>query len=290
MTSTNLPLVSVYMPTKNRLALLKVAIESVLQQSYENIELLIVDDGSTDETCAYLADLSKSMPNLKIFRHEKSIGACAARNLAIKNARGDFITGLDDDDVFLPDRVSSLIDAYDDEYAFVCSSMWWDYGAKKRLIDATEMIINLSSQLSYNEATSQILVKRDRVIQLGGFDESFVACQDYDLWTRLIESHGNAYRISKATYIINDTGSSERMISNPKSVQGYLQFLNKFQHLMSKANLKNQAFMRLRRENLSMSLSMFIQQLGAGHFFAKLRYFLSSNLKFIRQLHTKYYK
>lgn len=290
MNSSTLPLVSIYMPTKNRLDLLKRAIHSVVEQSYPNIELLIVDDGSTDETYAYLTELSNNMPNLIIFRHEQSTGACVARNLAIKHARGEFITGLDDDDLFLPERISSLMQAYDDKYAFVCSSMWWDYGAKKRLIDATELTFGLSEQLSYNEATSQILVKRERVVELGGFDESFVACQDYDLFTRLIETYGDAFRIATPTYIVNDTGSSERMISSPKSVKGYQQFLDKFEHLMSNSNKKNQAFMRLRREKKTMPVTMLIQQLGSGQFKAKFRYYLSSNFALVRALHQKYYK
>jgi len=87
MNSSLPPLVSVYMPTKNRLALLKQAIESIISQSYPNIEILIVDDGSTDGTYQYLCDLKNSMPSLQVFRHEKSIGACAARNLAISTQR-----------------------------------------------------------------------------------------------------------------------------------------------------------------------------------------------------------
>lgn len=290
MIDSTLPLVSVYMPTKNRIELLKRAIQSIKEQTYPNIELLIVDDGSTDDTYAYLTKLSKTMSNLSIFRHEQSIGACAARNLAIKNAQGEFVTGLDDDDLFLPNRISSLMAAYDDKYAFVCSSMWWDYGAKKRLIDGSEFTFSLAEQLSYNEATSQILVKRERVLKLNGFDETFVACQDYDLFTRLIEIYGSARRIASPTYIVNDTGSSERMISSPKSVKGYEQFLEKFQYLMSDNNKKNQAFMRLRRERKAMPFFMLLQQMGSGHFQAKWRYYLSSNFAVVRKLHDKFYK
>ena len=290
MTEDVTPLVSVYMPTKNRINLLKKALKSVLEQSYPNIELLIVDDGSTDGTFTYLTELMHSMPQLRAFRHEKSIGACAARNLAIKHAKGVFITGLDDDDLFLPDRISSLVSAYDDIYAFVCSSMWWDYGAKKRLIDAKECIFGLQEQLSYNEATSQILVKRERVIDLGGFDESFVSCQDYDLFTRLIEKYGDALRIAQPTYIVNDTGSSERMIASPKSVQGYQQYLAKFQHLMTEVNKKNQTFMRLRREKQRMTLSMLFSQIGTGYLIPKIRYFFSSNFSLVRYFHEKKYK
>lgn len=284
------PLVSVYMPTKNRLALLQLAIESVFSQDHSAIELLIVNDGSTDGTKAYLDALSKEHSNIIVFHNEQSIGACAARNIAIKHAKGEFVTGLDDDDLFTTVRISSLLKAYDDNYAFVCSSMWWDYGNKKRLIDNIEGEITLVQQLSYNEATTQVLVKKERVLAVGGFDESFVACQDYDLWTRLMIKYGSAYRLNEPSYIINDTATTVRMIGNPKSVQGYEQYYQKHSHLMSNNNKKNQQFMKLRRLRQPMSLTMLLSQMGSGHVWSKFRYFLSSNFQLIKNLHYWFYK
>jgi len=288
--SLEFPLVSVYIPTKNRRMLLSKAITSVFEQSYPNIEIVVVDDGSTDDTFTFLTQLADKNKNVHVFKNEASMGACAARNIAIKLAEGEFVTGLDDDDVFLPNRIESLVHAYDDKYAFVCSSMYWDYGSKKRLIDREETEITLSQQLSYNEATSQVLVKRSRVLSVGGFDEQFVACQDYDLWTRLLIKYGKAYRIAVPSYIINDTGSSERMISNTNSVEGYLQFLNKHQDLMSNVNIKNQKFMRIRRCKERLSIFELFKQIGGGHFYSKFRYFLSSNFLLISRLHKHYYK
>ena len=284
------PLVSVYIPSKNRQKLLALAIESITKQSYQNIEILVVDDGSTDDTFEYLQSLTQHMPNLRIFKNKKSLGACASRNLAIEHAKGEFVTGLDDDDLFLPERISSLVSAYDDRYAFICSSAIWDYGNRTRIIDRLETEVTLDKQLSYNEATSQVLVKKERIINIGGFDESFVACQDYDLWTRLIIEYGSAYRIGEPSYVVNDTGSSQRMISNPNSVKGYEQYFEKHGHLMSGTNILNQEFMRLRRCNEVMSLGQLIRHIGQGYFYSKLRYYLSSNFSFIRMLHRKYYK
>jgi len=285
-----LPLVSVYMPTKNRLTLLKKAIQSVFSQTYPMIELHVVDDGSTDGTFEYLQELAKTNSNVFIYRNEHSIGACAARNIAIKNAKGEMVTGLDDDDLFLPERIASLVSAYDEKYAFVCSSMWWDYGAKRRHIDSSAKEITLDEQLSYNEATTQVLVNRERVLDVGGFDETFVACQDYDLWTRLIIKYGNAYRIKAPSYVVNDTATTDRMIGNPKSVKGYEQFFEKHGHLMSVANKKNQYFMKLRRLRQPMPLKELFSQLGSGYFYAKLRYFLSSNFTIVKKLHRNFYK
>lgn len=284
------PLVSVYIPSKNRCLLLSKAINSVLNQTYCNIEILVVDDGSTDNTSAFLTELVKTTANLRIFKNDKSIGACASRNIAIKNASGSYITGLDDDDCFLPNRIESLLAAYDERYSFVCSSMFIDFGKKKRLIDSSAGEISLENQLSYNEATTQILVKKSQVLAVGSFDESFTSCQDYDLWTRLIHQYGKAYRIAEPSYIINDTGSSERMIRGENSVKGYYQFLEKHKSLMDDANLKNQKFMRLRRRLDVMSFSELCNQIGSGKLISKTRYFLSSNFAIVRKLRDKFYR
>ena len=94
----DLPVVSVYMPTKNRRVLLQRAIESVYVQTYTNIELIICDDGSSDDTPAYLNSLQTNgvVKHIKVLTNPISKGACNARNQAIKSARGFFITGLDD--------------------------------------------------------------------------------------------------------------------------------------------------------------------------------------------------
>ena len=102
-------LVSVYIPTKNRLPLLQRAIQSVKSQTYKHIEIIVVDDGSSDGTSNYLERLQQAGEVNAIFQ-EKSVGSCAARNKAIMAAAGEFITGLDDDDFYLlPNRIEKFI-------------------------------------------------------------------------------------------------------------------------------------------------------------------------------------
>ena len=277
----SLPLVSVYMPTKNRHALLQKAIDSVYAQTYSNIELIVCDDGSTDETPAYLKTLqtNETIRYIKVLTNSTSKGACNARNKAISVATGQFITGLDDDDTFLPKRLELLTKAYDPRYAFICSAMIWDNGHKQKVIDKKAGIYSLEKQLSYNEATTQILVEKKRVIKVGCFDENFVACQDYDLWTRLIIKFGPFKRIAEPTYTINNTDATQRMTANPKSAKGYEQFHSKHSHLMNKKNIINQEFMKIRRLRKRYPLSKFVPHLFSDYRIAKIRYFLGSNFK-----------
>lgn len=275
------PLVSVYMPTHNRCSILSRAVVSVQKQSYKNIELIIVDDGSTDNTWQYLTELARNNAKIKVLRHEHALGACAARNLAIKNASGKFVTGLDDDDEFCVDRIATLVEHYDAQYAFINTGFLWNYGKRSRSVDHSAMIIDLNSQLNYNYATNQVLVEKERLLAIGGFDENFVACQDYDTWTRLIKTFGCAKRIAGASYIIHRGDDIPRLTESNNWLKGHDQFIAKHFDLMSQTNKLNQDFRRMVAQRKSMTLKQLFQQIQIGQFRQKIRYFLSSNLQAI---------
>ncbi|ENM5895056.1 glycosyltransferase family 2 protein, partial [Vibrio mimicus] len=112
--------VSIYMPTHNRANLVVRAVESVLKQSYKNIELIVVDDGSSDNSYELLSKIKDN--RLIILRNDKPKGACYSRNRAIEQATGKYITGLDDDDYFNENRIEILLRAFDENYSFVCDN------------------------------------------------------------------------------------------------------------------------------------------------------------------------
>src|SRR3954466_15167188 len=97
-------LVSVYIPTRNRRALVERAIKAVLEQDYRELEVIVVDDASTDDTPAFLKAAAAADSRLTFFANDRPSGAPAARNRAIAAAKGAFVTGLDDDDYFEPTR------------------------------------------------------------------------------------------------------------------------------------------------------------------------------------------
>src|SRR5690606_27836296 len=96
-------LVTIYIPTYNRCHLLQRAVDSVLSQTHTDLEIIIVDDGSTDGTHDWLAQLAQQEPRVRYILKPENSGACVSRNIAIEQARGEFVTGLDDDDHFAPD-------------------------------------------------------------------------------------------------------------------------------------------------------------------------------------------
>lgn len=275
------PLVSVYIPTHNRCHLLRRAVESVFKQSYKNIELLIVDDASSDDTCHYLDSLNHPSINIYKFKHEVAQGACVARNLAIKHAKGKFITGLDDDDEFLPHRIADFVGHYDPRYSFICTGFLWDYGKRKRQVDHTNKMITLNEQLNYNYATNQVFIETKRLLAIGGFDESFVACQDYDTWTRLIKHFGIAKRFEGASYVIHRGDGVERISALANWLKGHEQFMAKHLAIMDNNNKANQLFRRLTTRRDRLTIGQLLVQVQAGLVSQKIRYYLSSNLKII---------
>src|SRR5688572_7692895 len=106
-------LVSVYVPTRNRADQLLRAVDSVLSQSYENIELIVVDDSSTDGTADFLRQRSTIDKRLRVLQTPEPGGAPVARNLAIRAANGAFLTGLDDDDRFHEHRIATFIEYWE---------------------------------------------------------------------------------------------------------------------------------------------------------------------------------
>lgn len=209
-------LVSVYLPTKNRISLLRRAVESVLSQTHGHLELLVVDDGSTDGTAEYLVELCAMDSRVKSFRGPGR-GACAARNIAIKHASGKFITGLDDDDYFQPRRLEVFIDAWErlQERGEKFSALFGDYiqispGRLWRHKPALQVV---DDQLMVGPAFvgNQVFTLTSNLAAIGGFDESFPAWQDFDAWYRLSRHSGPVHYVSGADYFIDVSHAAPRI-------------------------------------------------------------------------------
>ncbi|MDE3271257.1 glycosyltransferase family 2 protein [Pseudoalteromonas sp. G4] len=278
--------VGVYIPTKNRLELLKKALDSVLQQTYQHFKVCIVDDGSTDGTFEYLSSLSH--PSITFIRNEQSIGACAARNKAIESLDTDLVTGLDDDDVFLPTRLEDLIQIYDEKFAFVCSGYFWDYGAHKKSLFAKNKVISLSNALDLNQCSNQILVNRERVLSVNGFDPKLPALQDHDLWVRLIAKYGDAYRLGKELYIVNDDRELERISSVQNKLNAIDLFERKHHAIMSKRNMENFSFYRKKIKGDKISFLELLTSSKYGLSNLKMRHAFSQSLESLSKLRLDY--
>jgi len=242
----NDPLVTIYITTKNRCHLLKRAIDSALNQTWPNTEIIVCDDGSTDDTQALLNGYEIKYKNFKHLRNSESLGACVSRNRAMIEAKGEYITGLDDDDYFLPNRVKSLVTAYNDDYSFVCSSYYRKTNEKVRLVKDGIGKLQLTDLLHYNKVGNQVLTKTSRFRDIGGFDETLPAFQDYDMWVRLQKKYGSSLKIKEPSYIFDISHDNDRISgSSKKVIQGYKIFFAKHKSLMGKQHIKSMKLLNL---------------------------------------------
>lgn len=111
MTTIEQPLVSIIIPTYNRAHIVPRAIQSALNQTYKNIEVIVVDDGSTDDTEVAVREIAQKDARLRYFRYSPNRGGNHARNIGLDNARGDYVTFLDSDDTYLPRKVEQQLSA-----------------------------------------------------------------------------------------------------------------------------------------------------------------------------------
>lgn len=207
------PLVTVYIPTFNRVELLKRAVESVRQQTYQNLEIIIVDDCSKDGTHEYLEEIKKQDSRIRYFIKEKNSGACVSRNIAIENAKGEFITGLDDDDYFLENRLETFINEWSDKDICLFSNISYKRSAnsfQSNYRQAMKTLVSQKDLLKANHIGNQVFTKTKNLKDLGGFDPHMQVWQDLELWYRLT-SLGRARRVRKELYIMDISHPHERI-------------------------------------------------------------------------------
>ncbi len=185
------PTVSVVIPTRNRANYILQALASVFAQSYQDYEIIVVDDGSTDNTEEILTPLVKE--NKLRYELGEARGVSAARNRGVALAQGRYIAFLDSDDLFLPTKLEKQMRIYaqQPELGFVhCNfSKFTDDGRELGLRDTSRFQGHVYPAMllewSVIMAMPCMLVRKDVFLEVGGFDESLSWAEDMDLWRRI---------------------------------------------------------------------------------------------------------
>src|SRR5581483_2375079 len=212
-----MPRVTVIIPAYNRKAMLCEAVDSVLAQNYRDFELLVVDDGSTDGTTQELA--SRYGERVRVLR-QANHGVAAARNLGIRSSNGEYIAFLDSDDLWRPKKLAVQMNFMEaDRRCRICQTgeIWIRNGvrvnAKSKHRKPSGDIFRASLELCL-VSPSAVLMTRELFDEVGGFDETFPVCEDYDLWLRIardyrvdlvahslvIKRGGHADQLSRSTW------------------------------------------------------------------------------------------
>lgn len=180
------PETSVIIPTYNRCDFLREAIESVTVQTYVDYELIVIDDGSNDDTRGFVGNLSGGIR----YHHQANRGPGAARNCGIKIARGEFLTFLDSDDLWLPEKLErqvSLMKRAPSAVVCYTDERWIRRGVRvnqrQKHRKYSGWIFEKCLPLCI-VSPSSVLMRRSFFDVAGFFDEDLPACEDYDLWLR----------------------------------------------------------------------------------------------------------
>jgi glycosyltransferase involved in cell wall biosynthesis len=193
------PLVSVIIPSYNCESYIKETIESVLSQDYKNIELIVIDDGSTDAT----THIVKSFGNMVKIICTTNGGVCRARNIGLKHASGQYICFLDHDDYWLPDKITQQIktfEEYPDTGIVYSRFLRWtpdSQGHFENPIYTNNILLSTEIDSEYSGwiyhlllldcwvLTSTAMIKSEVLASCGAFDETLPYSEDWDLWLRI---------------------------------------------------------------------------------------------------------
>ena len=217
--------ISVYIPTRNRVGLLSAAVSSVLAQGFSDLELIVVDDASNDGTVSFLESIARADARVRVLRNDSPRGAPAARNRAITQAAGEFVTGLDDDDQFEPQRLGALYKSWASfaRYKVPLSCIFTqdifvshgkDIGVSKK-----RGTVEFSDLTETNHIGNQIFAPKSVFEGAGLFDEKLPAWQDLELFMRVVKRFGAARLLDMPLYRFDVTPSRDRISSKQEKVR-----------------------------------------------------------------------
>lgn len=238
------------MPVHNGARYLKQAIESVLDQSFSDFELIVIDDGSTDNSLEIIRSFSKSDPRINIVKNEKNLGIQKSLNIGIKKARGDFIARIDHDDIWCDrNKLQKQVDFLEQNssYALV--------GTAAIFINASGHEIGRAKYQSADEnirkrillanqfAHPSVLIKKEALEKVGLYSEEkkYKHIEDYELWLRL----GKKYKLANLhdyclKYRVNAEGISlknqfqQRLAGLKLSIEYSRHYPNSFKSILIK--------------------------------------------------------
>ncbi|WP_155302134.1 glycosyltransferase [Desulfosarcina widdelii] len=239
-------LISVITPTYNRRNFIGSAINSVLNQSYKNIEHIIVDDGSNDKTSDLVRDIQKSDPRVKYYYQENK-GQSSARNFGLKLAMGDFICFLDSDDIFLEEHIEKCLKVFkkNPEVDIVYGD--WipinEKGIKKNIKNLKRYTGKITYQLFCNNCVSMnsVMVRSKCFKEMGGMNENCEVADDYDLWLRLSTKYKFYYIPEPLAYyrISIDQISSNKMKRFEANEKILLNFIRNYPKSLTNEQIKD---------------------------------------------------
>lgn len=242
----DMPLVSVIIPCYNREKEIEISVNSVCLQTYKNIEIIIVDDYSSDNSVGHIKELMKKDYRLQLVEHHTNKGGGAARNSGILKASGELIAFLDSDDEWFPDKIEKQVEAIRaDSRREIVFSGYNECGYPSRKVSYVRIQknstpIRLLLCENFLGTTSSIMCTADLLRRIGGFNDTLPSAQDWDLYLRAI-SEDNYFIIEEPllNHFHPDIGSGNRISGNiAGKVEGLIFIINEVSALIESGRYK----------------------------------------------------
>ena len=220
-------MVSIVMPAYNAEKYIREAIQSVLCQTYEEWELLVIDDCSTDGTYSVVEKMSKDDDRIKLYKNQQNMGVSQSRNKAVELARGEWIAFLDSDDAWMPEKLSKQVSiaktASDMVICYTASSFIDDDGKPYDYVMEVEETISYKTLLSKNLISCSSVMIRSSVMKQIKMPSDKMH-EDYYVWLKVLREGGKAYGINEPLLryrLAANSKSSNRLKSAKMSYRTY---------------------------------------------------------------------
>jgi glycosyltransferase involved in cell wall biosynthesis len=248
------PAISVIIPAYNRETILPGAINSIIIQTFQDWELLVVDDCSTDNTFDVVNSFSLKDKRIKYFRLEKNSGANAARNMGVKLAAAPIVSFLDSDDEMHPQNLQRQSEKFKALPDIALCYVGVDYYYENKKVSEVNNRIGgslekylFSNLKGLGSSTSGFSVRKDVIEKIGGFDEAMASQQDLDLLVRVARYYTIDFIEGCNTRM--NLNSTNRISDNPVSViKGEVQFMNKYELRIRELGLYHHVARKLARK------------------------------------------
>ena len=196
------PLISVLLSVYNDDKNIKKSIDSILSQSYKNIELLIIDDCSTDKTNEIINEIKDS--RVKIFRNKDNKGLTKSLNILIKESKGQILARQDSDDVSLPNRLEIQYSELQKSQLDACTTRAHIKNSK-RSIPRFSHLLPLNIVIKYKNPFihGTLMIRKSVILNIGMYDENIKYAQDYKLFLELLKKNYKIRILRKKLYVLN---------------------------------------------------------------------------------------
>lgn len=242
-----LKLVSVLVPTYKSNEALTRAVDSVLNQTYDNIEVIVVDDNDPDSTYRQATEMQMSKyaedSRIKYIKHKKNKNGSAARNTAFRNSTGEYVCLLDDDDYYLPEKIEKQVNYMEKHPEFGASYTWRI--EKNNECAGVDIVGDLSEKLlllEFAPQTSSVMLRRECYEGLNGFDETYVRHQDFEFFLRFFERYSMG--VVPEALMVRGINASSNRVHGQRLNDVKKKFFEQFEEKLLALDEKNPGFRR----------------------------------------------